>query len=102
MAALRVEGGEELAAKIAGGWRTAGLAPEDAALLEYAEKLTRDPGGVTAADVEALRNMGWSDRAIHDCAQTIAYFNYINRVADGLGADLEDWMKPSPDGAEGP
>jgi alkylhydroperoxidase family enzyme len=45
-------------------------------------------------DVRRLREAGWSDRAIHDAAQVIAYFNYINRVADGLGVDLEPEMKP--------
>ena len=62
------------------------------ALLHYAEKLTRTPSEVSEADVRSLRDEGFSDRAIHDAAQVIAYFNYINRVADGLGVDPEDWM----------
>ena len=40
--------------------------------------------------------MGLDDTAIHDAAQVIAYFNYINRVADGLGVDLEPEMDPPP------
>jgi alkylhydroperoxidase family enzyme len=40
-------------------------------------------------DVQELRDHGWSDPAIHDATQVIAYFNYINRIADGLGVDLE-------------
>jgi hypothetical protein len=28
----------------------------------------------------------------------VSYFNYINRVADGLGVDLEEWMPPHPHG----
>ena len=43
-------------------------------------------------DVVRLRDLGLSDRAIHDATQTIAYFNYINRIADGLGVDLEKGM----------
>jgi len=58
-------------------------------LLEYAEKLTRTPGEVGEEDVERLRGLGWTDVAIHDAAQVIAYFNYINRLADGLGVDPE-------------
>lgn len=42
-----------------------------------------------AEDVEALREAGWSDRAVLDAAQVIAYFNYVNRLADGLGVDPE-------------
>ena len=57
--------------------------------MEYAEKLTRAPDSVTAADVDLLRDAGLGDRAIHDAAQVVSYFNYINRVADGLGIDPE-------------
>lgn len=42
--------------------------------------------------MEALRGAGYDDRAIHDAAQVVAYFSYINRVADGLGVDLEPEM----------
>ncbi len=43
-------------------------------------------------DVELLAQHGWSDLEIHDAAQVVAYFNYINRIADGLGVDLEEEM----------
>ena len=46
-----------------------------------------------AADVEVLRDLGFDDVAIHDAVQVIAYFNYINRVADCLGVDLEPDMR---------
>ncbi len=46
------------------------------------------------ADVEALRRQGFTDRAVHDIVQVTAYFNYINRIADGLGVDLEPDMEP--------
>jgi len=55
-------------------------------------KLTRTPAAVTSADIAALRTAGFDDRAIHDATQIIAFFNYINRVADGLGVDLEPEM----------
>ena len=59
-------------------------------MCAYAEKLTRTPEAMTEADVVALREVGWSDLEIHDACQVIAYFNYINRIADGLGVDPED------------
>ena len=34
--------------------------------------------------------------AISNAVQVVSYFNYINRVADGLGVDLEEWMPPHP------
>lgn len=65
------------------------LSSADAALLTYAEKLTRTPGAMTAADVEALRAHGFTDRAIHDACAIVAYFAFVNRIADGLGVELE-------------
>lgn len=59
-------------------------------MLDYAVKLTRDPGGMTADDVDALRAAGFGDRAILDICQVVAYYNYVNRLADGVGVELED------------
>ena len=50
-----------------------------------------------AADADELRAHGWDDTAIHDAIQVIAYFNYINRVADCLGVDLEPHMRRGAD-----
>lgn len=55
-------------------------------------KLTRTPGKMSRDDIETLRGAGFNDRAIHDATQVTAYFNYINRIADGLGVDLEPEM----------
>lgn len=76
----------------AGPWQEAPLEAPELAFCAYAEKLTRAPAQVCEADVEALRSAGWSDREIHDGCQVIAYFNYINRIADGLGIDPEPGM----------
>ncbi len=61
-------------------------------MLAFTEKLTRDPIGCGAPDVDRLRAAGWDDRAIHDTAQVVSYFNYINRIAEGLGVEAEDWI----------
>lgn len=74
-------------------WRTAPLSAVDAALCAYADKLTRTPHAMTAEDVAALRAAGLDDRGVHDAAQVIAYFCYINRVADGLGIANEDFVR---------
>ena len=43
--------------------------------------------------MDALRAHGFEDAAIHDAIQVIAYFNYINRVAEAVGVELEpDWQ----------
>ena len=77
-------------------WRTAGLGEGDRALLAYAEKLTRAPSAAMEGDLEELRRHGFADADLHDAVQIVSYFNYINRIADGLGVDLEDFMAPRP------
>ncbi len=78
-------------------YREAGLPTEDRALCEFAVKLTLVPGAMVESDVVALRALGFSDAAITIATQVIAYFNYINRIADGLSVDPEDWMTLDPD-----
>ncbi len=56
-------------------------------MLEYAVQLTRAPHGVT---VGALRTAGFDDRAIHDICAVTAYYAFVNRIADGLGVELEE------------
>ncbi len=64
-------------------------------MCDHAIKLTRAPWTVTRTDIDRLRSLGLNDRAINDATQVISFFNYINRVADGLGVDLEEGM-PTP------
>jgi uncharacterized peroxidase-related enzyme len=62
------------------------------ALCDFAVELTLKPAAVGVEHVDRLRRHGWSDVAIHDAIQVIAYFNYINRVAEGVGVDPEpEW-----------
>lgn len=79
---------------IARDWRTADLSPADHALCAYAEKLTAFEEPMGEGDIEALRAHGFDDRAVHDATQVIGYFNYITRVAEGLGVEPEDFIEP--------
>ena len=79
-------------------WRTAALSAQQQPLCAYAEKLTLRPAEMTEADVEALRDAGLDDVRIHSAVQVIAYFNYINRVADAVHVDLAPEMPPYPAG----
>ena len=78
--------------RFAKDWRMSGLDRATKALLSYAEKLTTDPAACGQSDIDVLRHNGWDDRAIHDATQIASYFNYINRIADGLGVEPEDWI----------
>ena len=70
-------------------------APENAfegaelAILRYAEKLTLSPGDMQEADVAALKNKGISDGEILETNQIIGYFNYVNRLLNGLGVSTD-------------
>jgi len=77
-------------AALSGDYTQADLQPPERAILDYATKLTATPMQMTAADVQALREVGLDDRGIHDVCAITAYFNFVNRMADGLGVELED------------
>ena len=66
-------------------WRTAELDGGDQTMLAYVEKLTIRPADVQRSDVESLREHGFDDTAILQINLIASWFNYINRVADGLG-----------------
>ncbi|QOR65069.1 peroxidase [Cytobacillus suaedae] len=63
------------------------------AILDYAVKLTIKPHSVKDEDVQKLKNEGCSDLEILDVCQITSYFNYVNRMAEGLGVKLEDDYK---------
>ncbi len=83
---------DELAAAIEEDWTTAGLSPKRVAMLRFAVKLTLTPSTMSDADVETLRTAGFSDRDILDIVEVVGYYAYANRVADGLGIELETWI----------
>ncbi|MEA1903835.1 MAG: hypothetical protein U9N56_09940 [Actinomycetota bacterium] len=83
---------DELAQRIEDDWRTSGISDTRIAMLTYAEKLTGSPGEVEEADVISLRDAGFSDTDVLHIAEVTAYYAYVNRIADGLGIPLEDWI----------
>ncbi len=60
------------------------------ALVDYALKLTREPGKVTEKDLEAMRGVGIGDSEILDLVLFTAYLNFVNRVAQGLGVEHDE------------
>ncbi|GMR25724.1 MAG: peroxidase-related enzyme [Ignavibacteria bacterium] len=60
------------------------------AILEYAEKLTLHPDQMNENDVVILRNNGLTDEEILNVVLIINYFNFVNRVANGLGVDFSE------------
>jgi len=59
------------------------------ALLDYAAKLTLNPGDMVSADVDTLREAGLDDGEILEANQIVCYFNYVNRCLNGLGVSTD-------------
>ncbi|MCF6228718.1 MAG: peroxidase [Planctomycetes bacterium] len=73
-------------------FRTSELSTSDKLLCNWAEKLTLKPADCSAEDVNSLRAAGFNDAEISHAGQVVSYFNYINRIAEGLGVDNEpEW-----------
>ncbi len=83
------EAGERLLAGLATDYSEADLTAADRAMLDYAVKLTGAPSEMREADVGSLRAAGFDDRAIHDICAITSYYAFVNRIADGLGVELE-------------
>ncbi len=62
---------------------------KELALLDYARKLTAEVGRMEKSDIDALRTAGCDDGEILEVNQVCAYFNYSNRVLNGLGVTTE-------------
>jgi uncharacterized peroxidase-related enzyme len=95
-----VTGDPELVEAIKADYTSAPISEADRVMLDYVAKLTREPWTVEATDVERLRASGFDDRAILDICQVVGYYAFVNRLADGLGVELEEWWKHT--GASGP
>lgn len=80
---------DQLVAAIVKDYRKSKINKQDRAMLDYAVKLTLVPAKITEQDVQALRKAGFDDRAVLDICQVTAYFNFVNRMALGLGVEFE-------------
>lgn len=59
------------------------------AALLFAAKLTRAANGVTRADADAVLAAGWDETALYHLVATVALFNAMNRLVEGLGIELD-------------
>jgi len=61
-------------------------------MLTFSVKLTNEPRNMEITDIKKLHEAGFSDRDILDIVEVTAYYAYVNRLADGLGVAIEDWI----------
>ena len=77
---------------VAWDYRKAELNDADRALCDFAIQLTLAPGTMSENEIGSLRDHGFEDDQITVATQVIGYFNYITRLAAGLGVEPESWM----------
>jgi uncharacterized peroxidase-related enzyme len=88
-ALLRVTKDRVLVDALRSDYRNAKLSPSDETMLSFAMSLTRDPGADHSSGVAALKDAGFSEQAILHVTLIVGYFNFVNRIAQGLGVELE-------------
>lgn len=81
----RYEKDEEIVALLSAADGLETLEPRLSNIVRHAEKLTTAPGAMTESDLGELRAVGLSDQDILDVSLVTAYFNFVNRLALGLG-----------------
>jgi uncharacterized peroxidase-related enzyme len=78
---------------IKGDYHKADMPDKDKAMLDYVKKLTTSSCDMVRTDVGTLRNAGFKDADILDIAQVTAYYCFVNRLACGLGVELESYWE---------
>jgi uncharacterized peroxidase-related enzyme len=81
---------ESLGRQLAVDYAAAPVGARDMALFEFAAKLTQQPDEITQRDVDALRRQNWSEDALIETVLTVAWANFVNRVALGLGLFMDE------------
>lgn len=85
---------DQLVRQIKTDFRSANLDATTRAILEFAEKVTLAAYTVQPSDLDLLRSHGLGDETIFDVVEIVGFFNSINRIADALGVELEDFLDP--------
>lgn len=81
---------EKVYAALKSGTPESAFGKAEAVLFEYARKLTLEPANMEEQDVWDLRGEGFSDGEILELNQIVGYFNYVNRLLNGLGVSTEN------------
>jgi uncharacterized peroxidase-related enzyme len=97
-ALTRELGSREQVLALQADYRKAGLSEKDVAMLAYAEQVARDASRITAADIERLRQVGFSDIEISDIALCASFRCFVSRFFDATGAAPEPaFLDPDPE-----
>ena len=64
--------------------------PQTRAILDYAVKLTLTPALMRESDIDLLRSVGLTDEQVLSTVAITCVFNFMNRLADGLGVEIPE------------
>jgi len=70
-------------------WREARLDDKTKAMLAFAEKITEDASQIKSQDIQSLQEIGLTDEEILDVVLIASFFNYMDRIADSLGVEID-------------
>ena len=70
-------------------------------LLEFVDRMARDSVSLTPAEVDRLREHGFSDEEVLEAAVVVGYFSFLTRIVNALGVEMERSQGPSVVGGEG-
>ena len=87
---FRLTKNQELVDQLKDDYKKADITIKEKAMLNYSYKLTLFPWDMKKSDVEDLKKASFSDKEILDINQIVSYYAYVNRLADGLGVELEN------------
>ena len=77
------------------------LSERDRALCEVAEKMSATPTRMTEDDWQPLRDLGFDDEAVLEVGHIVGIFNYLTRLADGMGLQLDQRLIDLMESGEG-
>jgi uncharacterized peroxidase-related enzyme len=90
-ALFRITGDRSLAAHLRSDDQASTLSPQERCMLEYAGRLTTEPTADHSSRVQNLKKSGFTDESILHMTLIVGYFNFVNRIANGLGVELEQY-----------
>ena len=90
---MREQFTDEQITQIVTDFQAADIDEATKAILEFAVKVTKAAPTVTQADLEHLRSYGLTDEALFAIVEVVGFFNYVNRIADAFGIELDDFLE---------
>lgn len=90
---MREQLNDKQIAQIVADFHTAEIDETTKAILEFAVKVTKAAHTVTLSDLEHLRGYGLTDETLFAIVEVVGFFNYVNRIADAFGVELDDFLE---------